>query len=76
MNIFIFCCESDMDERAPLLQDARDEEDLERRLSRASVDHKLVIDFDPNGDAENPVDWPKTFKSGIVALLAFMAFVV
>ena len=35
-----------------------------------------VVDFDPNGDLENPLDWPKAFKWGIVALLAFMAFTV
>lgn len=35
-----------------------------------------VVDFDPNGDEENPMDWPKSYKWGIVALLAFMAFTV
>jgi hypothetical protein len=35
-----------------------------------------IVDFDPNGDPENPMDWPTGFKWGIVALLAFMAFTV
>lgn len=34
------------------------------------------VDFDPNGDPENPMDWPKAYKLGVVALLAFMAFTV
>ncbi|KAK4497736.1 hypothetical protein PRZ48_010389 [Zasmidium cellare] len=35
-----------------------------------------IVDFDPEGDEENPMDWPTTYKWGIVALLAFMAFTV
>ena len=40
------------------------------------VDRTDIVDFDPNGDPENPRDWPKTYKWGIVSLLAFMAFTV
>lgn len=35
-----------------------------------------LVDFDPNGDPENPMDWPKAYKMGVVALLALMAFTV
>ncbi|QSZ36412.1 hypothetical protein DSL72_006289 [Monilinia vaccinii-corymbosi] len=34
------------------------------------------IDFDPNGDAENPLEWPKAYHNGVIMLLAFMAFIV
>ncbi len=37
---------------------------------------KDVVDFDRIFDSENPQDWPKAYKWGIVALLAFMAFTV
>jgi hypothetical protein len=35
-----------------------------------------IIDFDPNSDPDNPRDWQKLYKWGIVALLAFQAFTV
>lgn len=35
-----------------------------------------VIDFDPHGDAENPLEWPAPFKWSIVTILTFMAFTV
>ncbi|KAL2069104.1 hypothetical protein VTL71DRAFT_15442 [Oculimacula yallundae] len=38
-------------------------------------DHKLV-DFGPDGDQENPLDWSNTYKLEVVSLLSFMAFVV
>ncbi|TVY20476.1 Efflux pump radE [Lachnellula arida] len=34
------------------------------------------VDFDPNGDPDNPMDWSKPYKWGVVALLFFMAFTV
>jgi hypothetical protein len=34
------------------------------------------VDFDPNGDPDNPLDWPKAYKMGVVSLLALMAFTV
>ncbi|KAK3711305.1 hypothetical protein LTR37_009685 [Vermiconidia calcicola] len=37
--------------------------------------HKIV-DFDPKGDPDNPMDWPKRYRWCIVLLLAFMAFTV
>jgi hypothetical protein len=35
-----------------------------------------VVDFDPSGDPENPLEWPAPFKWTIVSLLALMAFTV
>ncbi|KAK7743452.1 hypothetical protein SLS53_003986 [Cytospora paraplurivora] len=64
-----------MDETTPLLPD----EAIAAVLSDDQLDrvpNKDVVGFDPNGDTENPMDWPKAYKWGIVALLAFMAFTV
>ena len=36
----------------------------------------LPLDFDPNGDPENPREWPETFKWSITLLLAVLAFTV
>lgn len=64
-----------MDETTPLLPDAaiapipRDDQ-LHRVAS------KDFVHFDPDGDDENPLDWPQSYKWGIVALLSFMAFTV
>jgi hypothetical protein len=35
-----------------------------------------IVDFDPNGDAENPLEWPTPFKWAVVSMLAVMAFTV
>jgi hypothetical protein len=35
-----------------------------------------LVDFDPNGDPENPLEWSKAYKMGVVSLLGFMAFTV
>lgn len=35
-----------------------------------------IVDFDPAGDPENPIDWPAPFKWAIVGMLALMAFTV
>jgi len=57
-----------IDETEPLLGHARAE-------SIINGDQKLV-DFDPNGDSENPLDWSRAYKLEVVALLSFMAFTV
>lgn len=71
-----------MEETDPLLSSP-----LSRRFSRAlsigfipraqrdSVCNNLVA-FNPYGDADNPMEWPKSYKWGIISLLAFMAFTV
>ncbi|KAK4151550.1 major facilitator superfamily domain-containing protein [Chaetomidium leptoderma] len=35
-----------------------------------------IVDFDPNGDPENPLEWPAPFKWAVVSMLALMAFTV
>lgn len=40
------------------------------------VDIAHLVDFDPNGDADNPLEWRTSYKVFIVILLAFMAFTV
>lgn len=35
-----------------------------------------IVRFDPNGDPDNPLDWPVKYRWGITILLAFMAFTV
>jgi hypothetical protein len=56
-----------MDERQPLLGHV---EEYEQR----SADRPGLVDFDPSGDPENPMEWTRAYKMGVVALLAFMAF--
>lgn len=38
--------------------------------------NKNVVDFDPNGDPENPMTWSNSFKWCAVALLALISFTV
>jgi hypothetical protein len=61
-----------MDESQPLLTNVR-LVDTERC---DAVSHKDIVDFDVDGDPENPLEWPVLYKWGIVALLAFMGFTV
>jgi hypothetical protein len=35
-----------------------------------------LVDFDPNGDPDNPIEWPKGYKMGVVCLLALLSFTV
>jgi hypothetical protein len=58
-----------MDETQPLLPEVTTDQQPKHH-------DKNVVDFDPDGDSENPQDWPQAYKWGIVALLAFMAFTV
>jgi hypothetical protein len=64
-----------MDESTPLLPDEATNP-IPRNDLLERVPNKDIVDFDPHGDTENPMDWPKAYKWGIVALLAFMAFTV
>ncbi|KAK4208323.1 major facilitator superfamily domain-containing protein [Rhypophila decipiens] len=36
---------------------------------------EVTVEFDPNGDPENPQDWPLAFKWGIVLMLSMMGFI-
>ncbi|KAJ0122687.1 major facilitator superfamily transporter [Diaporthe amygdali] len=64
-----------MDETTPLLPDAATAP-IPRDDQLHRVPSKDFVDFDPNGDDENPIDWPQGYKWGIVTLLSFMAFTV
>ncbi|GAW10786.1 hypothetical protein ANO14919_001210 [Xylariales sp. No.14919] len=61
-----------MDETQPLLADVH-LVDTERC---DEVSHKDIVDFNVEGDAENPMEWPAAYKWGVVFLLSFMAFTV
>lgn len=66
-----------MDETTPLLPDAATAAAVPMLDDRHhAVPNKDIVDFDPDGDPENPMDWPAAYKWGIVALLAAMAFTV
>ncbi|ROT37829.1 MFS general substrate transporter [Sodiomyces alkalinus F11] len=73
-----------MSERQPLLGDPqttrRYDQDHDNENENGSVHDNLtskhLVDFDPNGDPENPREWPTAFKWTIVSLLACMAFTV
>lgn len=64
-----------MDETAPLLRDTATAVPVDDRLPTCIPD-KDIVDFDSNGDPENPMDWPVAYKWGIVTLLAATAFTV
>ncbi|KAI0905252.1 MFS transporter [Ustulina deusta] len=61
-----------MDETQPLLAEVRIV-DTERC---DEVSRKDIVDFNGDGDAENPVEWPAAYKWGVVLLLSFTAFTV
>lgn len=67
-----------MDETTPLLPDAATAIPTPTTLDdhHHAIPNKDIVDFDPNGDPENPMDWPAPYKWGIVTLLAAMAFTV
>jgi hypothetical protein len=62
-----------MDETQPLLPSDAEYTPIPER---DQIPDKDIVTFDPDGDEENPLDWPTTYKWGIVSLLAFMAFTV
>ncbi|KAH6627505.1 major facilitator superfamily domain-containing protein [Chaetomium tenue] len=42
----------------------------------SDIAQTTIVDFDPDGDAENPLDWPASYRWVIVGILAFTAFTV
>ncbi|KAL2158175.1 hypothetical protein VTH06DRAFT_4743 [Thermothelomyces fergusii] len=42
----------------------------------ANIADTIIVDFEPSGDAENPLEWPTSFKWVVVGMLASMAFTV
>ncbi len=65
------------DETEPLLvrRDSLDS-DLEEALARTHAKDDLELDFDPNGDPENPREWSTGYKWTITLIVTFMAFTV
>ncbi|KAK1995241.1 major facilitator superfamily transporter [Colletotrichum falcatum] len=57
---------TEAEEQPLLVEDPLCEQDLSKHL----------LDFDPDGDPENPREWPTAFKWTIVGLLALTAFTV
>ncbi|KAI7566404.1 hypothetical protein KC319_g5539 [Hortaea werneckii] len=60
-----------IDEEQPLLRPDR---------APQSISHHAApypdADFDPDGDQDDPLQWPMTYRWGLVSLLALMAFTV
>ena len=65
-----------MDETEPLLGHDNVINNEPHGIVRHGSKDFVVVDFDPNGDPDNPMEWPKAYRWGIVVLLAFMAFTV
>ncbi|KAK0930747.1 hypothetical protein LTR91_010506 [Friedmanniomyces endolithicus] len=63
-----------MDETQPLLPQRTNEYRAHHPQDKTDVNYRL--NFDPNGDPDNPQDWKTSYKWGVVLLLAFMAFSV
>lgn len=61
-----------MDEQEPLLPSITGN-DIPKPQD---VDAEHLVDFDPSGDSENPLEWGTAYKIFIVFVLAFMAFTV
>ena len=57
-----------MDEAQPLLVN------IDEQQQRPG--DQLLVDFNPNGDPDNPMNWSRAYKLGVVSLLALMAFTV
>lgn len=60
-----------MDERQPLLDPPN-----ERHGRDHSNGKDRIVDFDPEGDPDNPLEWSGKYRWFIVLLLAFMAMTV
>ncbi|CAK3909922.1 major facilitator superfamily transporter [Lecanosticta acicola] len=58
------------DETQPLLRSEISTQDSK------DFNSKDIVEFDPNGDPDNPLDWPAAYRWSIVALLAVTAFCV
>ncbi|KAK5135419.1 hypothetical protein LTR08_005207 [Meristemomyces frigidus] len=63
-----------MEETRPLLRPLEDAVTAQQPHTAEYEDTLLA--FNPQGDTDNPRDWPASYQWGITALLAFMAFTV
>jgi hypothetical protein len=57
-----------MDESQPLLGQAGE--------PQYSATTSKLIDFDPNGDPDDPLEWSNGYKARVVCLLALLSFTV
>ena len=48
----------------------------EHMFENQSNGKKHLVDFDPIGDSENPLDWGNGYRWSMTLLLAFTAFTV
>jgi hypothetical protein len=64
-----------MDETQPLLTATPS---LNNHVTESNHDavYDSVVKFNPDGDPDNPMDWPQSYKRGVILLLAFVAFTV
>jgi hypothetical protein len=62
-----------MDETQPLLSTTQSHRYGDEPQLEAVLD---ITAFNPDGDADNPLEWPKSYRWGVILLLAFMAFTV
>lgn len=62
-----------MTEDQPLLRPGLEET---RHGCEEESEFECSLDFHPNGDSDNPREWPTAYKWSIVLLLACMAFTV
>ncbi|KAI6856469.1 hypothetical protein KC338_g4503 [Hortaea werneckii] len=60
-----------IDEEQPLLRPDRAPQSISYHASQDPD-----ADFDPDGDQDDPLQWPMTYRWGLVSLLALMAFTV
>ena len=56
----------EVSETQPLLVHLEDPRDTDTTL----------VEFDPAGDPDNPLEWSNRYRMTVVSLLAFMAFTV
>ncbi|RMY98385.1 hypothetical protein D0860_08525 [Hortaea werneckii] len=60
-----------IDEEQPLLRPDRAPQSISHHATQ-----EPDADFDPDGDQDDPRQWPMTYRWGLVSLLALMAFTV
>ena len=62
----------------PKMEEILESQPLLRQISapRAPTINDPSVEFDPNGDADNPQEWSNGYKNAILSLLAMMSFTV
>lgn len=60
-----------MDERQPLLESQGETIADPQRNGKSHI-----VDFDPDGDEDNPLEWSKKYRWFVIFLLSFIALTV